>query len=189
MKKEDGLLFPRILLIALVAFFLNIINLMYRFKKQAPSLTGFSVVSKVGEVYSSLPTTSKLVLFLQLGVFILILLYAAFKDRGVLEDRKELDEIDLKETAKQSETDLDTLYKLLKEKNKLRISTIAKAFKINKDLAMEWGKTLEEGGLAIIDYPRFTGPVLKLKLKKIKLKNKLKKVGNKKAWKEKQVPL
>ena len=174
MIKEEKLLFPRVLLIALMAFFLNIINLMYKLKIQGPSLTGFSVVTKVGEVYSSLPTTSKLVLFLQLGVFILILLYAAFKDRGVLEDKKELEKINLKEISKSSETDLDVLYKLLKEKNKVRISTITKVFKIDKALAMEWGKTLEEGGLAVIDYPRFSGPVLKLQ--KNENKNKLKKI-------------
>jgi len=172
MTKKEKFLFPRILLVALAIFFLNIINLVYKLKKQGPSLTGFSVVSKVGEVYSSLPTTSKLVLFLQLGIFILILLYAAFKDRGLLQDKKEISEIDLKKPQRKSETDLDTLYNLLKEKNKLRISTITKIFKIDKDLAMEWGKTLEEGGLAVIDYPRFSGPILKIK----KNKNKLKKV-------------
>lgn len=170
MAKEDIFLFPRVLLIAVIAFFLNMINLMYKLKKQAPSLTGFSIVAKVGEMYSSLSATSKFVLFLQLGVFILILLYAAFRDRGLSQDKKELEKINLKETSKSSETDLDVLYKLLKEKNKLRISTISKAFKIDKSLAMEWGKTLEEGGLAVIDYPRFSGPVLKLK--KIKVKNK-----------------
>lgn len=168
MTKEDIILFPRVLLIAVMAFFLNIINLMYKLKKQSSSLTGFSVVTKVGEMYSSLPTTSKFVLFLQLGVFILILLYAAFNDRGILQDKKELDKINLKENSKPSETDLDVLYKLLKEKNKLRISTITKAFKIDKALAMEWGKTLEEGGLAVIDYPRFSGPVLKLQKNKNK---------------------
>jgi len=162
MTKEDTFLFPRILLIAVIAFFLSIINLAYKLKKQNSILTGFSVVSKVGEMYSSLPTTSKFILFLQLGVFILILLYAAFKDRGILQDKKELDKINLKESSRPSETDLDVLYKLLKEKNKLRISTITRAFKIDKALAMEWGKTLEEGGLAVIDYPRFSGPVLKL---------------------------
>ena len=174
MIKEDKFLFPRVLLVVLVAFFLNIINLVYKFEKQGPSLTGYSVISKVGEVYSSLPTTSKLVLFLQLGIFILILLYAAFKDRGVLQDKKEIDEINLKETTKQPGTDLDTLYNLLKEKDNLRISTIRKIFKIDKDLAMEWGKTLEEGGLAVIDYPRFSGPILKIK--KRENKNKFKKV-------------
>src|SRR4030042_15526 len=111
MIKKERFLFPRILLVALVAFFLNIINLSYKLKKQGPNLTGFSVVSKVGEIYSSLPTTSKLVLFLQVGIFIIILLYAAFKDRGILQDKKEIDEINLKETIKQPGTDLDTLYK------------------------------------------------------------------------------
>lgn len=165
MTKEDKLLFPKIFLIAIVVFLLNIVNFAYKLKKQNSVLTGFSIIGKVGEMYSSLPTTSKLVLFLQLGIFIIILLYAAFKDRGILEDKKELEKINLEESSRPSETDLDVLYKLLKEKNKLRISSIAKAFKIDKALAMEWGKTLEEGGLAVIDYPRFSGPVLKLQKK------------------------
>ena len=102
-----------------------------------------------------------------------LLLYAAFRDKGVSEDKKELKSINLDQVSRSSETDLDVLYKLLKEKGKLRISTIAKAFKVDKDLAMEWGKTLEEGKLAIIDYPRFSGPVIKLvkrENKKIEIK-------------------
>ena len=168
MAKEEKLLFPRILLVAVVAFFLNILNFYYKINKAGPSLTGFSVVSKVGEMYSSLPTTSKAILFLQWGILILLLLYAAFKDKKVFEDKKELKTINLEESSKPSETDLDVLYKLLKEKNKLRMSTIAKAFKIDNDLAMEWGKTLEEAKLAVIDYPRFSGPVLKLVTKENK---------------------
>ncbi len=162
MAKEEKTLFPRILLIAIIAFFLNIINFIYKIKNLGPSLTGFSVVDRVGEMYSSLPTTSKAILFIQWGVLILLLLYAAFKDKGISDDKKELKSINLSQISRLSETDLDVLYKLLKEKNKLKISTIAKAFHIDKDLAMEWGKTMEEAKLAFIDYPRFSGPVLKL---------------------------
>lgn len=168
MIKEEKPLFPRILLVVVIAFFLNIINLVYKLKKLSPSLTGFSVIVKVGEMYSSLPTTLKAILFIQWGVFIVLLLYAAFKDKGISEDKNELKALNLKEISKSSETDLDVLYKLLKEKNKLRISTIAKAFKIDKDLAMEWGKTMEESKLVVIDYPRFSGPVLKLAKKENK---------------------
>ncbi len=162
MIKEEKPLFPRVLLIVVIAFFLNIANLAYKLKKLSPSLTGFSVVEKVGEMYSSLPTTSKVILLIQWGILIILLLYTAFKDKGMSDDAKELKTLNLKESSGTSETDLDILYKLLKEKNILRISTIEKAFKINKELAMEWGKTLEEGKLAVIDYPRFSGPVLKL---------------------------
>lgn len=162
MLKEDSPLFPRMLLIAIAAFFLNIINFAFKIKSLGPGLTGFSVIDKVGEMYSSLPATSKSILFIQWGVLIILLLYAAFRDKGITRDKKELNSINLSQVSKQSETDLDVLYKLLKEKGKLRISTIAKVFKIDKELAMEWGKTMEEGKLAVIDYPRFSGPVIKL---------------------------
>ncbi|MDD5192458.1 MAG: hypothetical protein PHH54_01420 [Candidatus Nanoarchaeia archaeon] len=162
MLKEDSPLFPRILLVAIAAFFLNITNFALKIKSLGPGLTGFSVIDKVGEMYSSLPATSKAFLFIQWGVLLLLLLYAAFKDKGIDDDKKELKTISLNKNSKLSETDLDVLYKLLKEKSKLRISTISKVFNINNELAMEWGKTLAEGKLAVIDYPRFSGPVLKL---------------------------
>ena len=57
-----------------------------------------------------------------------------------------------------SETDLDLLYKLLKEKKILRISVIAEIFKIDKDMALEWCKILEEGNLATINYPTIGDP-------------------------------
>ena len=168
MIKEEKFLFPRILLVAVVAFFLNIINFYYRIGRAGPGMTGYSIIGKVGEMYSSLPTTSKAILFIQWGILILLLIYSAFKDKKVFEDKKELKTLDLEESSKPSETDLDVLYKLLKEKNKLRISTIAKAFKIDTELAMEWGKTMEEAKLAVIDYPRFSGPVLVLVTKEDK---------------------
>lgn len=165
MIKEEKPLFPVVLLIVVVVFFLNIINLVYKLKKPVLNLTGFSVIARVGEMYSSLPTTSKVILFIQWGILIFILLYAAFKDKNISDDKKELDTLKLKDNLRPSDTDLDVLYKLLKEKNKLSISNIARIFKIDKDLAREWGKTLEEGKLAFIDYPRFSGPVLKLATK------------------------
>ena len=96
------------------------------------------------------------------------MLYSAFKDNGISDDKNELKTLNIDESSRPSETDLDVLYKLLKEKNTIRISTIAKAFKIDQDLAMEWGKTMEDAKLALIDYPRFSGPVLKLVTKENK---------------------
>ena len=56
------------------------------------------------------------------------------------------------------ETDLDLLYKLLKENKSLRISAISKIFKVSKEVALEWCKILEEGDLAVIYYPTFGDP-------------------------------
>jgi len=165
MMKEEKLLFPRIFPVVVIVFLISIINFVYKMNKTNTldfSLTGFSIIEPFGEVYSSLPIISKIILWVQIGALVLLLLYTVFRDKGITDDKKELKTINLKEPSRLSETDLDILYKLLKEKNQLRISTIAKAFKIDKGLAMEWAKTMEEGNLAVVDYPRFSSPVLKL---------------------------
>ncbi|MEA3248196.1 MAG: hypothetical protein U9Q73_00660 [Nanoarchaeota archaeon] len=61
-----------------------------------------------------------------------------------------------------SKTDLDTLYEILKHKKEIDIEDIGKVFKVNREVALEWSKILENGNLAIIDYPGFGRPVLKL---------------------------
>jgi hypothetical protein len=57
-------------------------------------------------------------------------------------------------TKGKSETDLDGLYSLLKEKKKLKLSAIAKIFKVSEETATDWAKILESGNLAAINYPR-----------------------------------
>lgn len=173
MIKEEKLLFPRIFPIVLAIFVIDVVNFVYKMNKINPfnsGLTGYSVVESFGEMYSSLPMTSKVLLWVQICALVLLLLYIMFRDKGITEDKKELSTINLSESSRPSETDLDVLYKLLKEKGKLRISTIAKAFKIDSSLAMEWAKTMEEGKLATIDYPRFSGPILRIPKPKIKQK-------------------
>ncbi|NPE26914.1 hypothetical protein HNV12_02840 [Methanococcoides sp. SA1] len=61
-----------------------------------------------------------------------------------------------------SRTDLDTLYEILKQKKTIDIIDIEKTFNVDSDVAFEWAKILENGNLAIIDYPRFRKPTLKL---------------------------
>lgn len=59
-----------------------------------------------------------------------------------------------------SKTDLDSLYKILKEKKSMSISDISRVFKVDLEVALGWAKILESGDLAIIEYPRFGKPIL-----------------------------
>ena len=60
------------------------------------------------------------------------------------------------------ETGLDKLYEVLKVVKSIRLSVIIKVFKVDKEIAMDWCKTLEIGNFASIEYPRFGEPQLVL---------------------------
>jgi Mg2+/Co2+ transporter CorB len=62
-----------------------------------------------------------------------------------------------------SKTDMDVLYDLLKDKKELSISQIAKAFKIDKSVAMEWSNMLEESNLATIEYSKMGEPSVRIR--------------------------
>ncbi|MCK5450080.1 hypothetical protein KAI32_04385, partial [Candidatus Pacearchaeota archaeon] len=68
----------------------------------------------------------------------------------------------IKKSHTKSMTDLDTLYEILKRKKEVDIEDIGKVFKVNPEIALEWSEILEDGDLAIIDYPRFGKPILRL---------------------------
>lgn len=66
------------------------------------------------------------------------------------------------------DTELDTLYRLLIEKERLSVGAIAKAFDIEKEKAIEWAKILEEHDLVSVEYPAFNDPEVEIKEKKVK---------------------
>jgi len=59
------------------------------------------------------------------------------------------------------ETDFDVLYKLVLEKNKVKISEVAKMFKIDKKKAEEWVQILDERDLVRIHYPAMGEPEIR----------------------------
>ena len=109
--------------------------------------------------YSSLSLTLIAIEWLALLSFILL---AMIKNRLSL--KREILAIHINKHSDKSttKTDLDYLYDTLKEKKHLKITTISKAFGIDKELAMNWCKTLEEGNLATINYPRMGEPEVEL---------------------------
>jgi hypothetical protein len=60
-------------------------------------------------------------------------------------------------------TDLDVLYELLKEKKRVKVSAVMKAFDLEEEMAMNWCKILESGNLAVIEYSRVGEPIIELK--------------------------
>lgn len=63
--------------------------------------------------------------------------------------------IELVKKKNKSDTDIDLLYEMLKRNKRLPLSRLAELFKVDKKVIEEWGKILEESGMAVVDYPRF----------------------------------
>ena len=184
MAKEEQLVFFRTLTVILVILILNIVIFSLKYGNFNRGLTGFSIKTTVYEMYSTMPRTSKIFLLSQWGLLLLLLIYVAIKDKAILGRQKEVKGLDLKKFREKAKTDLDALYALLKDKKKIRVAIIAKAFDIDKSLAMDWCKILESGKLATIDYPGIGGPVVRLRQREIiKVESIKPKVENKKTIK------
>jgi len=149
--------------ITLIVVFVIILNIgIFIFSNKGSGITGFAITENITELYGALSPTSKIFLIIQWTLLIILLLYLVIKNKLALNREQEITGIDLTDILKRSKTDLDALYSLLQQKGFLSMAIISKIFKIDEDLAMEWGKILESGNLAIIDYPRFGGPILKI---------------------------
>lgn len=88
-------------------------------------------------------------------LFFLFVLFIAKRIR-----RGKIEKINLLSFKDKNKTDLDILYDLLKKRKRLKISTICKTFKIDKEVVHQWGKILESGDLANIDYPGIGEPAI-----------------------------
>ena len=170
MEKGEKLLFKKVLLIAFVLFFVNAGWFVYEYGGENGSgLSGFSVKTIGRTVFnlSEMPKLSQIFLIAQWGLIFLVMVYTLAKDKITINKRKEISSFKVNSSSTKNKTDLDALYEVLKKNKKLRISSIAKAFRVSDDTASEWCKILESGDLAEIDYPGFGVPVIKLKGKKV----------------------
>lgn len=59
------------------------------------------------------------------------------------------------------ETDFDVLYKLILNKERVKLSEVTKLFKIKKDKAEQWAQILDERGLVKIHYPAMGEPEIR----------------------------
>ena len=165
LETKPHFLFARIVVIMSIMLFINLASFLVQGGVFNEGLTGFSVKDSLSSTFNRTVEMSpimKIFLISQWALLLLILAYSAFKDKNLLNQKKDEKELHIQKNLSKNKTDLDVLYEVLQKKKKLKISAISKAFKVSKEIAMEWCKILESGNLAEIDYPGFGQPVIKL---------------------------
>ena len=104
----------------------------------------------------NLSPASKIFLAAQWILLAVLLSLGLLKSK--LSGKREISEIEVKKHFSKSKTDIDILLEVVKEKGRIRLSSIEKSFNVEKQTALEWCKTLESGNLATIQYPSFGEP-------------------------------
>ena len=164
MRKEAQPIFLKVLVISIVFLFATLIITLNQngIKLSSSGITGFSV-SNISNSYNNISNTTKIFLLGQWAAVIIMLALAFIRDNRVVGKRNELEGLSIKRMSEGTKTDLDTVYNILKDKKQLRLSTISNAFKISKETAMDWCKTLESANLAVIEYPGMGEPFIRVK--------------------------
>jgi len=154
------------------------INLFFYYTRLNPGST------MSGMFISDLPAGINLSLVAFISQWVILLLIVVFAYMRFLkhhqEENQKITGFIIPEPQSKAQTTIDIFYNLLKEKKSLTTGTIAKAFKITKDQALEWAKILEEHNLVLIEYPAFADPEIKIagyneeKLKQKELQKKIK---------------
>lgn len=121
--------------------------------------------SMSGMFLKDLPLGGSMSLIAFILQWVILLMVVIFAYMKFLKHRKEEEEkiahFIIPKLKSKAETNLDIFYNLLKDKKSLSTGTIAHAFKITKEQALDWGKILEEHGLVSIEYPAFADPEIK----------------------------
>lgn len=157
----EKLIFWRVLLIVSAVFVTEVI-IYFTDYKDGKDVTGMSIGGNLAEMYSSVPSATRIFIMLQWVLLFLALAFVYLKDRRIKCVRDELNNIDLEKASHNSKTEFDTLYNLLKEKKHLKLSTFSRLFNTDEDTVMGWCKTLESNNLVNLDYSSSGGVVVKL---------------------------
>jgi len=162
--KEEKPIFLRVFGIAVLILLVNLGSFLYSdfLLKNGSNkgLTGFSISEFVMNPISFVDLVPKFFFVLQWIVLGFLLIFVAIKDSKLKLNSQTLK--DVKINPSKQHTDLDKLYDLLIEKKQIRAVDVSRLFNVNKEIVLEWFKILESGDLAIIDYPMFGGPVIKI---------------------------
>ena len=147
---------------ALILVIANGAYLLYQSEDFGSTISGNSIRETVEGFYTGSSIGHRIFIlsqFLLLFAIIIVVLIIVrrLKSKANLSKKNYIGKGNIK-----SKTDLDTLYEILKRENEISIEDIGKVFNVNLDVALEWSKVLENGDLAMIDYPRFGKPVLRL---------------------------
>ena len=96
-------------------------------------------------------------------ILLLIVIFAYFRYMHKKRDEKiHLNIQEIKSKKSKTETDLDVLYRTLKNKKRLSIDSISKGFKIDREKAIGWAKILENSGLVTLEYPALGEPEVRI---------------------------
>ncbi len=182
MAKKIGVALMGAFLVLIIGF-----NLVSHFSKNSSnSMSGMFISDLPGGLNISL-----IAFILQWVILLLVVVFAYMKflKHKKEEEQKIIDFVIPKPRTK-AETNIDVLLNLLKEKGSLTTGTIAKAFNITKEQALDWGKVLEEHGFVNIEYPAFADPDIKFGREKteeeIKKEKEIKKEEEKRKKAEEQ---
>jgi hypothetical protein len=125
--------------------------------------SGSAEFSSIKEKYSSYDIYSLYAIIVEIFILILIMIIKfvrlifggkhGFAEKKRQETKKVV--ISIHPSSSRTKTDLDLLYSALKDNKRIKVSDIAQSFNVSEELVLEWGKILESGGLAEINYPRF----------------------------------
>ena len=137
-------------------------NVFIYFNKTKLSFSTFAI-SDIGKRIVKLDLSTIIFIAQWLIILVIVLIFYIKFLKHKKEEKISSKSLEIKE-KKGTGTDLDTLYDLLKERKNLKISIIAKTFKINDEKALEWCKILENYNLATIEYPAFAEPEVGIKL-------------------------
>ena len=134
-----------------------------KFRSYFPDISGRSFGDIAGGIFGMLSSREKFSILVQLVILFSFLGFGLFKTikhkkRPILKKST----FSKKNFDNEAQTDLDILYNALAKKKEISLEDIALMFKVDKELALDWCKTLENADLAIVDYPNFKPPILRL---------------------------
>jgi len=137
-------------------------NVYVYFNNTNTSITG-SAISNFSFNIKKLDASTIIFLIQWLLILVIVIIFYAKFLKSKREEHKK-NTIKIKTySGKGTTTDLDTLYDFLKKRKSAKISSIAKSFKVNNDMALDWCKILENSNLINIEYPAFSEPEVMVK--------------------------
>jgi len=150
--------------VAVMGFFVTLvvgINLFtFWNNRNGAGMSGMAIGGGVGGSSVSL----SLIAFI--GQWVLLLVVVIFGYLRFLRHRKEeekkVDGFIIPKLTSRAHTHIDLFYDLLEEKKELSTGTIAKAFNLTKEQALNWAKVLEEHGMVSIEYPAIADPEVRI---------------------------
>ena len=164
MKKKSSRI-GRAMLIILTMIILISSHLYYLFDKPlnlklfSNGISGKAIMDEIDQKKIEINFKERIILGVEWILVIMIFLRLLIQSKARF---KEYEVVITHERLKQgiSNTDLDTLYSMLKEKKKLPVKALAIYFKVDESTIISWARILEEANLLTIHYPSFSHPIL-----------------------------